>query len=106
MLFSGVNVCYRGVAITNGAVDFLTRSLAVELAPIWVNTISPGVIDTGAWDSLGEDGKRDYFEHISCSNPAWRIGTSEDVANAVLFAMTNSFLTGVTLKIDGGEPLA
>ena len=110
VLFSGVNafkvnIGYRGVAITNGAVDFLTRSLAVELAPIWVNTISPGVIDTGAWDSLGEDGKRDYFEHISCSNPAWRIGTSEDVANAVLFAMTNSFLTGVTLKIDGGEPL-
>ena len=110
VLFSGVNafkvnVGYLGVAITNGAVDFLTRSLAVELAPIRVNTISPGVIDTGAWDSLGEDGKRDYFEHISSSNPARRIGTSEDVADAVLFAMTNSFLTGVTLKIDGGEPL-
>lgn len=53
VLFSGVNafkvnVGYLGVAITNGAVDFLTRSLAVELAPIRVNTISPGVIDTGA----------------------------------------------------------
>jgi NAD(P)-dependent dehydrogenase (short-subunit alcohol dehydrogenase family) len=110
VLFSGVNafkvnIGYLGVAITNGAVDFLTRSLAVELAPIRVNTISPGVIDTGAWDSLGEDGKRDYFEHISCRNPARRIGTPEDVANAVLFAMTNTFLTGMTLKIDGGEPL-
>ena len=56
VLFSGVNafkvnVGYLGVAITNGAVDFLTRSLAVELAPIRVNAISPGVIDTGAWDS-------------------------------------------------------
>src|SRR4029079_1003785 len=66
VLFSGVNafkvsVGYLGVAITNGAVDFLTRSLAVELAPTRVNTISPGVIDTGAWDALGEDGKRDYF---------------------------------------------
>src|SRR6478735_3792938 len=80
VLFSGVNafkvnVGYLGVAITNGAVDFLTRSLAVELAPIRVNTISPGVIDTGAWDSLGEDGKRDYFAHISDTNPARRIGT-------------------------------
>lgn len=110
VLFSGVNafkvnVGYLGVAITNGAVDFLTRSLAVELAPLRVNTISPGVIDTGAWDSLGEEAKRDYFEHVSASNPARRIGTSEDVADAVLFAMTNNFLTGVTLKIDGGEPL-
>jgi len=110
VLFSGVNafkvnVGYLGVAITNGAVDFLTRSLAVELAPIRVNTISPGVIDTGAWDALGSEGKRDYFEQIATTNPVGRIGTSDDVADAVLFAMTNSFLTGVTLKVDGGEPL-
>ena len=59
----------------------------------------------GAWDSLGEGAKRDYFEHISFSNPARRIGTAGDVANAVLFAMTNTFLTGTTLRIDGGEPL-
>jgi NAD(P)-dependent dehydrogenase (short-subunit alcohol dehydrogenase family) len=75
-----VNVGYLGVAITNGAIDFLTRSLAVELAPIRVNAISPGVIDTGAWDSLGADGKRDYFAHISDTNPARRIGTVDDVA--------------------------
>ena len=110
VLFSGVNafkvnVGYLGVAITNGAVDFLTRSLAVELAPIRVNAVSPGVIDTGAWDSLGEDGKREYFAHISDTNPARRIGTVDDVAEAVLFALTNTFLTGVTLKVDGGEPL-
>jgi NAD(P)-dependent dehydrogenase (short-subunit alcohol dehydrogenase family) len=110
VLFSGVhafklNVGYLGVGVTNGAVDFLTRWLAVELAPIRVNTISPGVIDTGAWDAMGEDGKHSYFEHISSSNPARRIGTVEDVSGAVLFVMTNSFMTGVTLKIDGGEPL-
>jgi len=110
VLFSGVhafkhNVGYLGVGITNGAVDFLTRWLAVELAPIRVNAISPGVIDTGAWDAMGEDGKRDYFQHIADSNPARRIGTPEDVASGVLFAMTNTFMTGMTLKIDGGEPL-
>jgi NAD(P)-dependent dehydrogenase (short-subunit alcohol dehydrogenase family) len=110
VLFSGVhafklNVGYLGVGITNGAVDFLTRWLAVELAPIRVNAISPGVIDTGAWDSLGDEGKRDYFKHIAENNPARRIGTPDDIADAVLFAMTNTFLTGVTLKVDGGEPL-
>jgi NAD(P)-dependent dehydrogenase (short-subunit alcohol dehydrogenase family) len=110
VLFSGVhafkhNVGYLGVGITNGAVDFLTRWLAVELAPIRVNAISPGVIDTGAWDAMGDDGKRDYFEQIAAHNPTGRIGTPADIAAAVLFAMTNTFMTGVTLKIDGGEPL-
>jgi NAD(P)-dependent dehydrogenase (short-subunit alcohol dehydrogenase family) len=110
VLFSGVhafkhNVGYLGVGITNGAVDFLTRWLAVELAPIRVNAISPGVIDTGAWDAMGEDGKQDYFKHIAAHNPAARIGTPDDIAGAVLFAMTNTFMTGMTLKIDGGEPL-
>ncbi len=110
VLFSGVhafkhNVGYLGVGITNGAVDFLARWLAVELAPIRVNAISPGVIDTGAWDALGDDGKRDYFQHIADGNPVGRIGTPDDVANAVMFAMTNTFMTGMTLKVDGGEPL-
>jgi NAD(P)-dependent dehydrogenase (short-subunit alcohol dehydrogenase family) len=110
VLFSGVhafkhNVGYLGVGITNGAVDFLTRWLAVELAPIRVNAISPGVIDTGAWDAMGDDGKRDYFEHIAAHNPTGRIGTPDDIAAAVLFAMTNTFMTGMTLKVDGGEPL-
>jgi NAD(P)-dependent dehydrogenase (short-subunit alcohol dehydrogenase family) len=109
-LFSGVAafkpaVGYLGVAITNGAADFLTRCLALELAPIRVNAISPGVIDTGIWDSLGEQGKQEYFEHFRTHNPARRIGTVQDIADAVLFAMTNPFLTGVTLRVDGGEPL-
>jgi NAD(P)-dependent dehydrogenase (short-subunit alcohol dehydrogenase family) len=56
-------------------------------------------------DSLDAEGKRDYFEHISSSNPVRRIGTPDNIAGAVLFAMSNTFLTGVTLKVDGGEPL-
>lgn len=53
----------------------------------------------------GADKGRDYFRHIAATNPARRIGTVDDVAGAVLFAMTNTFMTGMTLKIDGGEPL-
>jgi NAD(P)-dependent dehydrogenase (short-subunit alcohol dehydrogenase family) len=109
-LFSGVAafkpaVGYLGVAVTNGAADFLARSLALEIAPIRVNAISPGVIDTGIWDSLGPEGKQEYFEHFRNHNPARRIGTVADIAQAVIFAMTNPFLTGVTLRVDGGEPL-
>ena len=110
-LFSGVAaakiaVGTLGVAITNGAADTLARSLALEMAPIRVNAISPGVIDTGAWDALGEQGKADYFAGMSARNPARRIGTADDIANGVLFAMTSTFLTGQTLHIDGGEPLS
>jgi NAD(P)-dependent dehydrogenase (short-subunit alcohol dehydrogenase family) len=110
VLFSGdtavkVAVGALAVGITNAAVDQLIRSLAVELAPVRVNAISPGTIDTGAWDALGEQGKADFFADRAAHNPARRIGTPQDVATAVLFALTASFLTGQTLRIDGGEIL-
>ncbi len=111
VIFSGVAatkiaVGTLGVAITNAAADTLARSLALELAPIRVNAISPGVIDTGAWDAFGDQGKADYFAKISAGNPTGRIGAPADIADGVVFAMANTFLTGQTLHIDGGEPLA
>jgi NAD(P)-dependent dehydrogenase (short-subunit alcohol dehydrogenase family) len=110
-IFSGVAaakiaVGTLAVAITNGAADVLARSLALELAPIRVNAVSPGVIDTGAWDGLGEEAKAAYFADITARNPARRIGTADDVAATVLFAMTSTFVTGTTLRVDGGEPLS
>jgi NAD(P)-dependent dehydrogenase (short-subunit alcohol dehydrogenase family) len=110
VIFSGVAAAKiaigtMGVAITNAAADTLVRSLALELAPIRVVGISPGVIDTGAWDAFGVQGKAGYFADISARNPARRIGTPDDIAQGVLFALTNTFLTGQTLHIDGGEPL-
>jgi NAD(P)-dependent dehydrogenase (short-subunit alcohol dehydrogenase family) len=110
VLFSGSSarkpsIGMLAVAATNGAVDVVTRSLAVELAPIRVNAISPGTIDTGAYDALGEDKKAGLFAHRSQTNPVRRIGTADDIAEAVVFALTNTFLTGVSLAVDGGEPL-
>jgi NAD(P)-dependent dehydrogenase (short-subunit alcohol dehydrogenase family) len=110
VIFAGVAankiaVGTMAVAITNGAAEILAKSLALELGPIRVNAIAPGVIDTGAWDAFGEQGKAEYFTGISSRNPVRRIGTVDDVAQGVLFAMTNQFLTGQTLHIDGGEQL-
>ena len=110
VIFSGdaafkITVGTLAVAITNGAADTLTRSLAVELAPIRVNAISPGTIDTGAWDALGAEGKTKLYTHVSETNPTRRVGQSEDIAGAVLFCLNNTFLTGVTLKVDGGQAL-
>ena len=108
VIFSGVAaakiaVGTMAVAITNGAADILAKSLALELAPLRVNAISPGVIDTGAWDAFGQRGKAEYFAGISARNPVGRIGAVDNIAQGVLFAMTNTFLTGQTLHIDGGE---
>ena len=63
------------------------------------------MIDTGAWDVLGEQGKADYFAEMSARNPARRIGTADEIAIGVPLAMTGTFLTGQTRHIDGGEPL-
>jgi NAD(P)-dependent dehydrogenase (short-subunit alcohol dehydrogenase family) len=110
VLFSGAtaekpSIGMLAVAATNGAVDAITRSLSVELAPIRVNAISPGTIDTGAYDALGDQKKADLFTQRRTHNPARRIGTSDDVADAVIFALTNTFLTGVSIGVDGGERL-
>jgi NAD(P)-dependent dehydrogenase (short-subunit alcohol dehydrogenase family) len=93
------------VGATNAAVDAVVRSLAVELAPLRVNAVSPGTIDTGAYDALGVQGKAALFAQRVAENPVRRLGTADDVATAVLFALTNTFLTGASLPIDGGEPL-
>jgi NAD(P)-dependent dehydrogenase (short-subunit alcohol dehydrogenase family) len=94
------------VTATNGAVDAMTRALALELAPIRVNAISPGTIDTGAYDGLGETAKAELYRTRERHNPVRRMGTSEDIASAVVFALTNTFLTGAVIPVDGGEPLA
>jgi NAD(P)-dependent dehydrogenase (short-subunit alcohol dehydrogenase family) len=93
------------VAATNGGVEALTRALAVELAPIRVNAISPGTIDTGAYDGLGEAGKAELFAARVANSPARRVGRAQDVAGAVVFALTSAFTTGTTLAVDGGERL-
>jgi NAD(P)-dependent dehydrogenase (short-subunit alcohol dehydrogenase family) len=93
------------VAATNAAVDAIVAGLAVELAPIRVNAIAPGTIDTGAYDALGDERKAALFQGRSATNPARRIGTADDVAAATLAALTNGFLTGVSIPVDGGEHL-
>jgi hypothetical protein len=59
----------------------------------------------GAYDALGEENKAALFAQRSATSPARRIGTPDDIAGAVVFALTGPFLTGVALSVDGGEPL-
>nr|WP_296773697.1 SDR family oxidoreductase [Rhodococcus sp. (in: high G+C Gram-positive bacteria)] len=87
------------MATTNGAVAFLAEALAVELAPVRVNALSPGIVDSGAWDG---DDKEAFFTATAEKNPVGRVGQTSDVAEAVLMALTNTFVTGLTLHVDGG----
>lgn len=92
------------MATTNGAVAFLVEALALELAPIRVNAVSPGIVDSGAWDSMA--GKDSFFAETARANPAGRVGRPTDVAAAVLYALNGTFVTGTTLHVDGGGRLA
>lgn len=92
-------------AASCGAVEAFARSLAIELAPIRVNTIQPGFIDTPLIDELVGERKSDLIAMQSARLPVKRIGTPEDIADAVLFLMKNGFVTGITLTVDGGHTL-
>ncbi|MGF6881418.1 NAD(P)-dependent dehydrogenase (short-subunit alcohol dehydrogenase family) [Nocardia sp. GAS34] len=95
-----------GLAAINGALDAMVRPLAVELAPLRINAVSPGVIDTPWWDRIPEDQRRTLFEGIVATTPAGRVGRPEDVAAAIVSLATNGFITGVVLDVQGGATLA
>lgn len=92
-------------AACNSAVEGLGRALAVELAPIRVNTVSPGTIDGHLWQQRPENVREAAFAHYSGLALAGRPGTEEEVADAVLFLMRNRFMTGSVLYPDGGYAL-
>jgi NAD(P)-dependent dehydrogenase (short-subunit alcohol dehydrogenase family) len=92
-------------AASCGAVEAFARSLAIELAPIRVNTIAPGFIDTPLIDELVGALKTALIEREASRLPVKRIGTPEDIADAVLFLMKNGFVTGITLTVYGGRLL-
>ncbi len=90
------------VASAFNAVEGLTRALAVELAPMRINTIRPGLIDTPLWDHLDAADRQRLYAKTVERTPAGRPGTPEDVGAAAVFLMTNGFVTGSVLDVDGG----
>ncbi|RKE18246.1 SDR family oxidoreductase [Streptomyces sp. TLI_171] len=92
------------MATTNGALAFLVQALAVELAPVRVNAVSPGIVDSGSWDGLGPD-KEAFLQSVAARNPARRVGTPEDLVKAVRYAIDNPYVTGTVLHVDGGGRL-
>jgi NAD(P)-dependent dehydrogenase (short-subunit alcohol dehydrogenase family) len=95
----------KGAAISSamaGAVEHLTRALAVELAPIRVNCVCPGLIRTGVWDSIPAEGREARMAEMTKNQLIPRIGEAREAAEAYLYLMRGGYTTGQVLRVCGG----
>jgi NAD(P)-dependent dehydrogenase (short-subunit alcohol dehydrogenase family) len=90
------------IGAANGALESLARSLALELAPVRVNAVSPGIIDTPIRAAMPEQARKEMLEKTASSLPVGRVGLAEDVARQILAFMTIGFMTGSIVYLDGG----
>jgi NAD(P)-dependent dehydrogenase (short-subunit alcohol dehydrogenase family) len=88
-----------------GALDALTRALAVELAPIRVNAVAPGVVRSDLWRQMSELDRSAMYDMLSEALPVGRVGEVGDIAQAFLYLMRNSYSSGTIVTVDGGSVL-
>ncbi|PPK65429.1 SDR family oxidoreductase [Actinokineospora auranticolor] len=93
------------VSVAFAAVEALGRALAVELAPVRVNVVRPGLTDTEMWASVPEADRAEIFRGFAETAPARRVGTPTDIGEAAVYLMTAGFVTGAVLDVDGGSLL-
>jgi NAD(P)-dependent dehydrogenase (short-subunit alcohol dehydrogenase family) len=84
-----------------GAVEAFARALAPEIAPMRINVVSPGTIDTPMVAMQGDDRKA-FYAKATGNNLIPRPGTPEEVADGLMFVIENDFVTGTTVDVDGG----
>ena len=94
------------LAAVNGAIERIVPPLAAELAPVRVNAVSPGVVDTAWWSFLPDDLRQAQFAAAAGSVPAGRIGRPADVAAAVSYLVGATLVTGSIMPVDGGFTVA
>lgn len=88
-----------------GAIEHLVRGLAVELAPVRVNAVCPGLIRTDVWDRFPEATREDTFRQMTARQPLARIGETSETAQAYLYLMKGGYTTGQVLKVEGGATI-
>ena len=92
---------FVAISSAGGAVEAFVRAITLELSPIRINLISPGVIDTPMSPLKGK-ARKDFYKNATKDNIIKRAGTADEVAKAIIFAIENEFITGTTIDIDGG----
>ncbi|MGJ0118193.1 SDR family oxidoreductase [Williamsia sp. MIQD14] len=107
VLFSGVAAWKPSpgkaiMGITNGAVSFTASHLAKVLAPLRVNAISPGIVDSGTWDGMPKSDRAALFDGVAGNIPAGRVGATADIVDAAAWLLTAGFVSGETIHIEGG----
>ena len=88
-----------------GTIEALTRALAVELAPVRVNAVCPGVVRTNLWQGMNADERERLFENVGKSLLVGRVGEACEIARAYLFLIEEGYSTGQTVVLDGGAAL-
>lgn len=91
-----------GLAAVNGGITQMAQTLAKELAPLRVNAVSPGLVDTPAYNYLPGEAKAGMFAGTAKSLPVGRTGLPDDIAEAVVYFISNGYTTGALLDVDGG----
>ena len=87
------------------AMEGLTRALAVELAPVRVNIVSPGVVKTPLWANMSEADRQALYQQAAKQLPVGHVGDAAEIAEAYLYLMRQSYGTGQVLVVDGGAVL-
>jgi NAD(P)-dependent dehydrogenase (short-subunit alcohol dehydrogenase family) len=90
------------VGAANGAIESLTRGLALELAPVRVNCVSPGIIDTPIRAAMPEAARKEMLAKVAGGLPVGRVGVGDDIARQIMAFMAIGFATGSIVYIDGG----
>jgi NAD(P)-dependent dehydrogenase (short-subunit alcohol dehydrogenase family) len=88
-----------------GTVEALTRALAVELAPLRVNAVSPGVVRTNLWQNMADQEREDMYQSIGSKLLVGRAGEADDIARTYLYLMLEGYSTGQIVVVDGGGVL-
>ena len=86
------------------AVEGFCRAVAPEIAPRRINVVAPGFIDTPMFPVQGE-AREKFLSQATANNVIKRAGKPEEIAQAIVFTITNDFVTGTTVDVDGGALL-
>jgi NAD(P)-dependent dehydrogenase (short-subunit alcohol dehydrogenase family) len=111
VLFSGLSkdnpyVGSTMISVVNGGIVGMTKTMAVELSPIRVNCISPGLVpDSPLWQAILAKGPNPVVDAFTAKTPSRRLAMTDDVVQGVFTLLDNKALNGIDLEIDGGIQL-